>query len=110
MRLTQVSFKNANAGNLEISYKLPGQFAAKQVVVSGMQTSAALDGTLLSMDLFINGTRYSVDFTNYLPNGLWVQEESPYRVVGVLDGNGQHVLHIQDNGGDPVVEFQLHQV
>ena len=110
MRLAQVSFKNANAGNLEISYKLPGQFAARQIVVSGMQTSAALDGTLLSMDLFINNDRYSTDFTNYLSDGLWVEEESPYRVVGVLDGNGQHVLHIQDNGGATVDEFQLHQV
>jgi hypothetical protein len=72
-----------------------------------MQTSAAIAGTLLSIDVAINGAQYTADFTNYLPNGVWVQDESPYRVAAVVDGNGQHLLNIQDNHGQTVDEFRL---
>lgn len=110
MRLGKVSFRNANAGNLEIFYKIPGQFAGNSVVVPGLETSPALEGTLLTMDLFINNTRYSADLTKYLPNGLWVEDESPYRVVGVVAKDGRHILHIDDNDGKQVDEFSLQEV
>jgi len=108
MKLANVSFKNENAGNLVMFYKLPNQFAGTSITVPGMTTSAELEGTLLTMDLVIDGTNYSVDLTNYLPNGVWVQDENPYRVKGILDKDGQHLLmHIADKDHEKVDEFKL---
>ncbi len=108
MLLSNVSFKNANGGDMHIFYKLAGQRAGDSVVVPAGGISSQLNGVLLTVDILIDIHRYSADFTTYLPKGVWGEHESPYRIVCALAGDSQsHTLMIFDNTNAKVDEFRL---
>lgn len=68
------------------------------------QTSAALNGRLMHIDVLTRQARYSYDLTQFMPNGLLVQDESPYKLKQILDGNTLK-LYIQDVHGGYVGSF-----
>jgi hypothetical protein len=70
-------------------------------------TTAALHGTLLTVDILREEGRLSYDLTAYLPNGLWVEDESPYGLLQVLGTDGVTLeLVVRDNSNVVVDSFR----
>ena len=107
MRLGNVQFFNDTGFTAQIFIKLPDEFGGREEDVAAHATSTALNGVLLTIDFVQPGAdNVSFDFTNYLPTGLWVEDESPYRLSLLTDGSGNLSLLIRDNAGEKVGEFR----
>ncbi|MBD2562719.1 MULTISPECIES: hypothetical protein [Nostoc] len=110
VRLANITFHNSTSGNANISYKLAGQFAGNVITVTPNTSSPAISGTLLTIDIDTLDSRYnpvtkSYDFTQYLPNGLWVEHESPYTLKIVIGNDSTTLLlRITDKDDTKVVE------
>jgi hypothetical protein len=109
MNLAKVQFHNDTGYIAQIFIKIRDQMAGRNEDVPAHGTSTVLSGPLLTID-FQRPTEVvsfvSFDFTSYLPNGLWVQDESPYRLTLLTDSNDNHSLLVRDNSGATVDEFR----
>lgn len=104
--LARVSFRNVTGGQAEIYWKIPDQPRGDVVVVPGHHTSPPIDGRLLTIDMTVDKDVYSYDFVNVLPNGLWVEEESPYSLNVVLGEDHETLLLVvKDRNNEVVVEL-----
>ncbi len=75
--------------------------------LAAWQTSPALNGTLMTVDVVHPGARYSYDLSRWLPNGVLVSDESPYRLAQVIGRDGRTLeLAISDNHGALVGTFK----
>ena len=106
MKLGRASFRNDTGQRAEIYVFPPNSHAAQVTVLNPRATSPALTGRLLNIDVTRGDTLYSYDLTGFLPDGLLVEDESPYRLTQVLDNDHRTlVLGIYDNEGQLVGEF-----
>lgn len=101
-KLGAVSFINQTGTQAEICNWINNQ--PNYTVLNTGQVSPALNGTLMHIDVLTRQFRYAYDLTNFLPNGLLVQDESPYKLKQILDGNTLK-LYIQDVHGGYVASF-----
>jgi hypothetical protein len=69
------------------------------------QTSTTILGRLLTIDVILLQKRYSYDFTLYLPHGIWVDYESPYRLKIALTGGKVPILVVSDKNNSVVDQF-----
>lgn len=91
-----VSFSNQTGGAVEV-YSSEG-FQGRTVQIPAFGTSGPISGRLLTIDVVRQGERTSYDMANFWPNGLLVEDESPYFLKQVLDRDGRtQVLVITDN-------------
>lgn len=106
MNLGRVTFQNATGQPVSIYVVDPTTQQVPAVDLNPGATSAQLTGRLLNIDVTRGGALYSYDLIGYLPNGLLVEDESPYRLTQVLATDHQTlVLGIYDNEGQLVGEF-----
>lgn len=106
MRLGKASFHNSTGRQVQIFLKDPGTFSGTTADLPAGATTAALEGTLLTMDVVGGAARLSYDFSAYLPNGLWVEDESPYDLLLALGSDSKTMeLVVRDNTGDEVGSF-----
>ena len=98
VKLGGVSFTNRAGFPMDI-FTMAGQ-AGTHTPLAAWQTSAALNGTLLTVDVVHPNQRYSYDMSRFLPNGLLVSDESPYRLAQVIGRDGRTLeLTISDRNG-----------
>lgn len=107
MRLAKVSFQNSTGAKVQVFYKQAGKFAGDTTDLDDGNTTDEIEGTLLTVDVVRDDVgRRSYDFTNHLPNGVLVEDESPYKFSQVLGSDGVTMeLVIEDNTGDEVGSF-----
>lgn len=105
VRLAGVSFINRTgfAAQLFTMYQQHGTATN----LAAWQTSPALNGTLMTVDVVHPSTRYSYDISRWLPNGVLVSAESPYRLAQVIGRDGRTLeLTISDKDGTLVGSFK----
>jgi hypothetical protein len=109
MNLAQATFYNDTGFIAQIFTKTPDKMAGRSEDVPPHRTSTVLSGPLLTIDFQRPNdvvSFVSFDFTTYLPNGLWVEDESPYQLTLLADGDGNHSLLVRDSVGSKVDEFR----
>lgn len=106
MRLGKVRFLNSTGSPVQIFYKKAGAFSGGTEDLRTGATTAALDGVLLTIDVVSPNGRLSYDFTGLLPNGLLVEDESPYDLRLALGHDSTTMeLVMRDNTGDEVGSY-----
>lgn len=105
VKLGGVSFRNQTGGAVEVYSMLNRHTTVTDI--APVATSGAISGTLLNIDVVRQGTRYSYDLANFMPNGLLVEDESPYGLKQVLGADSRTLeLVITDNTGAIVGSFR----
>lgn len=98
VKLGGVSFTNRAGFPMDI-FTMAGQ-TGTHTPLAAWQTSPALNGTLLTVDVVHPNQRYSYDMGRFLPNGLLVSDESPYRLAQVIGRDGRTLeLTVTDKDG-----------
>ena len=103
--LAHVQFTNKTGGAATVYYKRPGQCSGATQDIPANATSAAIEGILLTIDFHRGDEHYSVDFSQYLPKGLSVKDESPYQLKSVAH-EGRIALDVTDNRNRVVDTFE----